>query len=427
MKNINTILLPQLLLASPGLAAASSDTKLKLEDPAYVDAVIDGYIERETFPFVYVRLEDLEGRVIYEHSAINDELMGGMKIDGDSWIRIWSMSKAVTISVVLDLVEDGTLSLTDRVVDYIPEFSDLQVAALERAPDLSLAQGTEDACPFETVPMQYGMTLLDLLNHRGGFYYPNTGVDCLDETAFEADLPTARNSQDLIDRIATLPLVNQPGATAHYGVGTTVLGLVAERATGKSLNQLVEARVTGPFGIEGLRYGLPEGAELPPHFTAKDGVLRKMDDDGPRIFGSELPGYDPESELYLGGEGMVATANGYADFARILLGRGELGGQRLLDESTIADLTAPHTQLDSEFGHNGYNLWISNGLYGDGEQGPGPLWIGGGYEGTHFWIDPQRGFVGVIMSQIFETSEDGWGRDENIRKAIYEQLETGGK
>ena len=52
----------------------------------------------------------------------------------------------------------------------------------------------------------------------------------------------------------------------------------------------------------------------------------------------------------------------------------------------------------------------------------GGLWIGGGYEGTHFWIDPEREFVGLIMSQIYSVPESGWGRDEAIREAIYLQL-----
>ena len=401
---------------------ASEAPGLAITDPRPLDAVIDSYVDEKVYAFVYVRLEDREGRVLYDHAAVNEDLMEGLPVNGDTWIRIWSMSKIVTISVVLDLVEDGVLSLSDRVMDFIPEFADLQVAVSAQGDDLSLLEDKQVACPLQTVPMKYGMTVLDLLNHRGGFYYPMTGIECLDQPLAAADLPAAADSQDLVNRLAALPLINQPGTTGFYGTGTTVLGLVAERATGKSLAQLVAQRVTGPLKIEGLRYGLPEGARLSPRFTGRDGEVRKMTEQDRLIFGTELPDYDPAHALYLGGEGMLATADGYADFARMLLRRGELNGHRFLEPSTIEDMTAPHSQLDSPYGHNGYNLWISNGRGSDGETGPAPLWIGGGYEGTHFWIDPLRGFVGIIMAQIFNVPEKGWQRDEDIRRAVYAQL-----
>ena len=60
-------------------------------------------------------------------------------------------------------------------------------------------------------------------------------------------------------------------------------------------------------------------------------------------------------------------------------------------------------QLENEYGYNGYNLWVTSELVKEKGEGDEGLWRGGGYEGTHFWIDPKRDFVGVIMSQMFET------------------------
>ncbi len=396
-----------------------------IAEEAALNAVIDHYVDEGAYPFIYVHLEDREGHVFYEHASVNEQLMQGMGVNGKSWIRIWSMSKIVTISVLLDLVEDEMLSLSDPVTKYIPEFAGLKVAVSNSGADLSLTEDKDAACPLKLVPMKTSMTVLDLLNHRAGFYYQTTGIDCLDSLVSAAELPAAENSHELIDRMAKLPLINQPGTTHYYGTGTTVLGLVAERASGKSLKQLVSERVANPMRIEGLQYGLPPEASLPPRFSGRDGILREAQPGELDIFGSKLPDYDPAHELYLGGEGMVATADGYADFARMLLRGGELNEYRFLEMATVSDIASPHTNLDSPYGHNGYNLWVSNGSFSNGDKGPAPLWIGGGYEGTHFWIDPERGFVGVIMSQIFWVPESGWGRDEAIRKAVYEQLEGG--
>ncbi len=395
---------------------------LTLADAASVDAIIDTYVADGIFPVLYTRLEDKYGRVIYEHGAINEALIPGVAVDGQTWFRIWSMTKIVTISVALDLVEEGVLALDDAVTRYIPEFDGLRVAVARDGTPLAAVDDKATACPMQLVPVTEEMTVLDLINHQAGFYYATTGIDCLDEPLAAKNVAKAKDSQAFVEALAALPLAQQPGSDYFYGTNTTVLGIVAERAAGKSLKQLVRERVTDPLQIEGLQYGLPDGVKLLPRTSGKDGTLRKARPGELDIFGEDVPEYDAANELYLGGEGMLATTDGYADFLRMLLRRGELNGHRLLEDATITEITSPHTQLDSEYGYNGYNLWVNNGKRANGNQGVGGLWIGGGYEGTHFWIDPKREFVGLIMSQISWAPESGWGRDETIREAIYAQL-----
>ena len=415
------------LLIAAGLAACQgdeTDSSISIADPAALDEVLDDYVESDTFPFLYARLEDKQGRVIYEHGVVNGDLLPGVNVDGKTWIRIWSMSKIVTIATLLDLVEDGVLSLDDPVTRFIPEFENLRVAVSPAGADLSAIEDKDTACPLTLIPTTSAMTVLDLINHQAGFYYATSGIPCLDSLMASRNLPMAENSQALIDLMAELPLIQQPGTNDFYGTNTTVLGIVAERASGKNLKQLVEERVTGPLEIEGLQYGLPEGVSLLPRMSAADGAFRQAHRGELDIFGPDVPDYDPDHELYLGGEGMLATADGYADFLRMLLSRGVLKGHRFLDEATIEDFTSPHTQLDSPYGYNGYNLWVNNGKRPDGSEGEGGLWIGGGYEGTHFWIDPKREFVAVVMTQTFGTPERGWNRDEVFREAVYEQIRT---
>ena len=316
---------------------------VSIPDPDAVDAVLDRYVDEGYYPFIYARLEDRDGNVLYEHSAVNRELLQDAEINGQTWIRIWSMSKIITISTVLDLVEDGILSLGDPVKKYIPEFADMQVAVTADGRNLSEVEREHgaSACPFELAPVDRVMTVRHLINHEAGFYYALTNIPCLDSALNEQNVAVAANSQDFIDRLARLPLIQQPGEKYHYGTNTTVLGMVAERATNKSLKQLVEERLTGPLSINGLQYGLPADTELLPRISGQDGELR----------------------VAHAGEPMRAR--------------------------------------------------------GTGEAG---LWIGGGYEGTHFWVDPKREFVGVIMSQMWGGPEGGGGRDEAIRAELYRQF-----
>ena len=401
---------------------------IEISNSQVIDSITKTFIDREIYPFIYTRLEDSNGIVAYENLEKNERLLADENIDGDSWIRIWSMSKIVTICLALDLMEDGIISLNDSVIKFIPEFSDLKVAVTQDSLEIASINWYEDdstrmePCPIKYVENDSLMTILHLLNHQAGFYYSTTNLGCFDSVIAEKNVAMAENSQDLINKLALLPLCQHPGSYHYYGMNTTVLGLVCERATGKTLAELVKERITDPMKIEGLAYDLPQGATMLPRFSGKDSILRIAELGELDIMGQDVPDYRPEHKLYLGGEGMIATANGYSDFLRMLLNKGMLNGYRFLEESTIDDLTSPHTQLNNSYGYNGYNLWVSGKTYLDRGIGDEGLWIGGGYEGTHFWIDTKRGFVGTIMTQIFWVYDGAYGysKDNRIRGAIYE-------
>lgn len=396
------------------VAACSSDntSNTAMGDRVPVDTAIEQAVTQGAFPFLYVRVETLDGEVVYEHSAINPEFTTTPP-NGESWLRLWSMSKSVTIATVLDLEEDGILNRTDAVTDYIPEFSDLMVYNGD-------SEGTScETAP--TTPPKRAITIEDLLNHNDGFYYPFTGYACLDDAMKRARLPEATSSDDLINRIANLSLHPNGVGDHQYGIGTTVLSLVAERATGLEFDDIVETRLTGPLGIaETLKYTLPEQVETYPRISGADGTLRLANEGELDIFGGPVPEYGPDTNIFLGGEGMVGTTKGFATFLRMMGNMGELDGVRILDEATVRDWYAPKTQLESPYGQNGFNIWVTSGQF-DGlpNQKPGLL-VGGGYEGTAFWIDLDAGYVGLIMSQVHAAPTSGVDEVSRIRGLIYQ-------
>ncbi len=400
-------------------------SSLQIQNKQALDSILNAYVDNQHYPFLYARLEDWDGKVLYEHGVTNNELYPEVEVNGNTWFRIWSMSKIVTISLALDLIEEGILKMNDLVTKYIPEFENLQVAiGADGTPLPDFEWGNRDnVCPIQYVPVDSIMTISDLINHKAGFYYATTGFACLDSIIAEQDVATAKNTDEFLVRMAKLPLIQQPGYEHFYGINTTILGMVAERATGKSLKQLVMERVTTPMKIKGLQYGLPKGVTLLPRTSGKDSILRLAHDGELDIFGEHVPDYEPTHALYLGGEGMLGTADGYADFARMLLQRGKLNGYRFLDEATIVELSSPQTQLDNPWGFNGYNLWITGDTLKTLKFGEGGLWTGGGYEGTHFWIDTKRRYVGVIMSQMsFMQLPNNVGINDAFKGELYQQF-----
>lgn len=407
---------------------------IEINSKKIIDSTMQVFIDQEHYPFIYTRLENENGKVLYENSVKNNRILKNKEINGSTWIRIWSMSKIVTICIALDIMEDGLISLDDPVSKYIPEFENLKVALKTDSTSLvnnnwneKVTNGNEP-CPVVQVSNDSIMTIRHLLDHKAGFYYSTmsriswtNSIACLDSVMISQNLCSAKDGDDLINRLSLMPLMQHSGTYHFYGLNTTVLGLVAERATGKSLAQLLTERVTKPMKIKGMRYDLPIGENMLGRFTGKDSLIREAKPEELNIFGLDLPDYDQSNKLYLGGEGMICTTDGYCDFLRMLLNNGELNGYRMLNPETIKDLTSPHTNIDNPYGYNGYNIWIcSDSLLHKG-QGDKNLWIGGGYEGTHFWIDTSRKFVGAIMTQMFDVYDKSYGysKDGRIRGAIY--------
>ena len=431
MKNLKSI---TFLIVTFCLIFYSCDTNNNLEpflsNSKVVDSIVGSYVDNGSQALLLVRLEGSDGNVKYEYSKKNNKLVPDYKINKDTWFRIWSMSKIVTISLTLDLVEDGLLKLEDPVSKYIPELRDLKIALSNNGQPLTnhgQALGNDkseikDPCPIKLVESESEMTVLQLINHEAGFYYSTTGIECLDNDLASKNLAASKNSNELIQKLSELPLIDHPGNKHFYGLNTTVLGLVNERVSGESLDNLVKNRITNPMNIKGLQYNKNDDTNLLPVFSGADSTIRLANNGELDIMGQYVPGYGLENELFMGGEGMIGTADGYADFLRMLLNHGELNGYRFLNESSVKELYAPHTQLDNEYGYNGYNLWVTSKLHKEKGYGDEGLWTGGGYEGTHFWIDPKRDFVGLIMTQMFETPKAGHGRDNAIRGEVYKQI-----
>ena len=401
-----------------------------VNDSKELNKIVDKYIKNGSQALLLVRLEDKKGKTIYQYGKKNNDLIPDNEINESTWFRIWSMSKIVTISLTLDLIEDGILKLDDPVIKYIPEFKNLKVAISKTGyPLSSYGQGLgtnksqeDKPCPYEVVDNENEMTVLQLINHEAGFYYSTTGIECLDDILASKNLANSKNSDELSQRLSELPLIDFPGNKHFYGLNTTVLGLVNERASGITLDQLVKNRITDPMKIKGLRYNKTNNIELLPVFSGADQKIRLANSGELDIMGGYVPGYDINNKLFMGGEGMIGTADGYADFLRMLLNHGQLNGYRFLNESSVKQLYSPQTQLENEYGYNGFNLWVTSSLYKEKGFGDEGLWTGGGYEGTHFWVDPKRDFVGLIMSQMFETPKQGHDRDNQIRGEVYKQI-----
>ena len=409
-----------------------SKPSLQLDTYA-LDNIINRYVSEDYYPFLHVLIDDKDGHTIYEHSSVNRTAHPELEVDENTLIRIWSMSKIVTISIAMDLVEENLLSLDDAVTDYIPEFKSLDVAQSPDGRSLStftsgsifespIEDNVDLACPMEITKSDSIMLVRHLVDHTAGFYYANTGIECLDNLIIGEDPVMADNSDSLINILSRLPLIHQPGERYHYGLNTTVLGLVAERATNMSLEELVESRITKPSGFDGLKFKLNDNEKLIPAMTYKDGYFRKPNKGEMDISGNNVPRYDKDQQLYIGGGGLVSTSKAYANYLRIWLNNGRFDNYQFLNPSTITDMM---TSIRKKSGH-GTDTQFFFFITGDSvlAQGKGDvgLWEGGGYEGTTFWVDQKRGFSVVIMTQVWWPKDGAYDFRDEFRGELYRQI-----
>ena len=110
------------------LSSTASSYALRIDNKQILVNTIDEYVKNGANPFVYARVENRHGDILFEHGSVNETLLPDTQVDGETWLRIWSMSKVVTISLTMNLVEKGVLTLDDPITNYIPEFKHLKEA-----------------------------------------------------------------------------------------------------------------------------------------------------------------------------------------------------------------------------------------------------------------------------------------------------------
>jgi CubicO group peptidase (beta-lactamase class C family) len=318
----------------------------------------------------------------------------------DSIVRIFSMSKLITSTAVLKLLEDGRLKLSDPVEKYLPALKDRKV----------LVGGTADAPVL--VSASRPITLYDLLTHTSGYYYPgnwSADSDVLVELFTRVKPFKAGNLDEFIDRVATLPLRQQPGTQFRYGISTDILGAVVEKVSGERLDVFYQRHIFGPLGMNDTGFWVPpeKRARLASIYTrGAGGTLVPADAQNNNDVG---PGHGVLS----GGGGLYSTAGDYVRFAQMLLNGGQLGDVRILSRKTvqlmtqnhIAHLADPHPNGRKE---QGFGLGVR--VITDLGESPTPGSVGTfGWDGaatTNVQMDPKERTVALLLFQHATFNED---------------------
>lgn len=365
-----------------------------------------------------------DGETVYTGAFGLRDRENNKPVTHDTVWRIYSMTKPITSVIIMDLQEEGKLSLQDPVSKYIPELANMQVASLG-----------DDGNPKLT-PQHRPMTLEDLMLHRAGLGYGIFGdINPVETLYAKAGLFNPSEKLDVkMQKLSQLPLIGQPGAAWYYSYSIDVLGRIAEIVTEQSLGEIMQDRIFGPLGMdETAFYVKPELHDrfVTNYILKKDGSFERIKGDANNsLFNTNA--YLTQNAFQSGGGGLVSTLDDYAIFAQMMLDGGIYKGHRVLDETIVNEMMSDHmgdnptflfpwlgAQTNKSFGYGG-SVVIQETPEQMASLGQGlGQWGWSGAANTTFWIDRKNKSFGILMLQFFAEEDPALHND--FRALAYAQ------
>jgi len=383
-----------------------------------IDRALAAAAERGDVPGVVAMAATREGPV-YQGAFGRRALPDGAAMTADTVFWIASMTKAVTSTAAMQLVEQGRLALDEPIAAVLPELAAPQVL-----------EGFDAAGEPKLRPARRPITLRHLLTHTSGFCYEiwNADIGRYLEKCGVPGIITCENAA------LALPLTFDPGEKWDYGIGIDWAGKAVERVSGQRLGDYFREHLFRPAGMNDTGFAL-----TPERRARLGGMHARGEDGGLAAIPFEMP-QAPEFEM--GGGGLYSTAADYLAFTQLFLNEGCAGSGaqllkpetvRLMARNAIGDLrvcllktAVPASSNDAEFFPGMVKKWglgfmISTGPVPGGRRAGSLAWAGLG--NTYFWIDPSAGVTGVILMQLLPFADPkALAVFADFEKALYAAL-----
>jgi CubicO group peptidase (beta-lactamase class C family) len=362
---------------------------------ARLHALLQQEVDQKQLPGI-VTILARHGKVVdYRTYGVRD-LSTGAPMTKDTIFRAYSMTKPVTGTALMILYEEGKWLPSDPIAKFIPEFAHLKVA-----------KGVDAAGNIITEDPIHPPTMQELLTHTAGFVYGFFGNTPVDKEYQKVNPLDSKSLQEMIEKLAKIPLAYQPGTQWVYSVSMDIQGYIIEKLSGQSLPDFMAEHIFKPLGMKDSGFYVPEDKQN--RFV----TLYRSDEKGQLV---SLPSYHREftqpPAAPSGGGGLVTTAEDYFRFASMLANDGELNGVRILSPASVHLMSTNHLGprlLTGEFRIGGqvmrpgfgygYNCAVEfDPQTANLPDGKGTFFWDGA-AGTWFWIDPTNDviFVGMIQ------------------------------
>lgn len=415
MPNPLRLLLSALALAVPTIASAAAPPPTGPAfhlDKARIDAALRKMVSdgraAGTLAMVWK-----DGREVYFGTAGYADREARRPIRRDDLFQIWSMTKPVTGVGLMRLWEQGRFGLDEPLAKYLPEYANTKVFVGLDASGKPILKAPDRP-----------ILIRDIMRHTAGFAYWD-GPTYPEHMLGQVDpLNVGNTLAQFSAKMATIPLLYEPGTQWRYSAGVDVQARLVEVLSGMPFETYMQREVLQPLGMKDSAWTQPEAkfARLvTPYELGPDKKLRPKSGSATRQLNFS------DRKLTMGGAGLASTADDYLRFARMLLGKGTLDGTRILKPSTVRLMTTD--QLDPkiterlwlpEKGNGGFGLdfFVRDGQPKTAEENRGAAgeFFWDGAWSTLFWVDPANN-----MAVVFLVQKDPYdfSLHHDIRQAIY--------
>lgn len=365
-----------------------------MHNVALIDSVLAAAVSGEKIAGLVAAAADRHGQV-YQAAFGRRNVSMPERMTVNSVFRIASMTKAITATAAMQLVEQGKLSLDQPAREILPFLADTKVLLGFDAKDMPILRSPRTQ-----------ITLRNLLTHTAGFVYDTWNAK-MHRYAEITNLPSARTG-----KLAALsaPLNFDPGERWEYGINIDIAGRMVEVASGLDLETYMQRHILDPLGMHDTSFiQRPEWDSrlVTVHARQRDGSLVPTPPPPPVT----------DREFFPGGGGLFSTASDYLRFLRALINEGTLDGNRILKAETVASMGQNHmgdlevlplpTQnpamsnpVDLFPGMSkkwGLSFLINTETGPSGRSAGSLAWAG--LNNTYFWLDPMKKVAGVLMTQ----------------------------
>jgi CubicO group peptidase (beta-lactamase class C family) len=384
---------------------APEQVGLSAQRLARISGWMKGWVDSGKLPGMLVAVMR-KGELAFAETYGKADVERNKPVRPDTIYRIYSMTKPLTSTAIMMLYEEGRFQLDDPISRFIPAFANQRVF-------MGGSRGK-----MELAPAERDITFRDLLTHTSGLTYgfmESNPVDALYRAKENGvDFQTSETSlKQVVEQLATFPLIAQPGKAWNYSVATDVLGYLVEVISGQPFQVYLKEKVIDPLGMVDTDFHVPESKHdrFAANYSAGEGgKLELLDDPGKSR-------YLKPRKVNSGGGGLVSTAADYLRFCRMMLNKGELDGVRLLGRKTVELMTMNH--LKGDMADMGMPRFSESTYYGTGFGlgfsvtidpakahilGTPGEFAWGGAASTAFWIDPAEDMAVVLLTQLMPSS-----------------------
>ncbi|MDB6090397.1 MAG: estB 2 [Gammaproteobacteria bacterium] len=357
-----------------------------------LDAFLDAQIARKQKAGALVLIAR-HGKIAYLQAHGMADLESARPLRADAMFRLYSMTKPVTSVALLTLYEQGKFQLTDPLENYIPAFRDVKVfAGLDAEGRMILEEPRRK------------ITIQDVFRHTAGFtygYFADTAVDRAYRTA-GIEYGKLDSLQELVDKLATMPLLYQPGERWVYSFSHDVLAYLVEYFSGMRFDDYCRKTVFEPLGMTDTVFGVPATR------AARYATSYSLDAAGAlRADSAHNDTYAHFTGRPFGGSSLASTAQDYLLFSQMLLNGGELHGVQILGPKTVALMTSDNLPPTTASWGDGIRYGLGVSVLADpaqaGNLGSKGQFGWGGYASTSVVIDPQEALIALLFTQYTPT------------------------